>query len=181
VRSVGPLAAAADGSVYGIEEGGTLWRYSPGTNAIERRPGELAGPWLGQHRWALDKGSGELYLFDDDGGLHAIGPDGTIRSHLAQAMASPVMAAAVTLDGRLFGVCGRPLSRYFTYEPGPGPGELRDLGVMASTIERRRYGWEMGAAIVGREGEIIFGEDDDGGHLWLYFPRVQAALPDLGG
>jgi hypothetical protein len=25
----------------------------------------------------------------------------------------------------------------------------------------------------GRDGQIIFGEDDDLGHLWLYFPRIQ--------
>jgi hypothetical protein len=180
VRAVGRMVPAADGSVYGVEAGGTLWRYSPSADAIERRSGELPpGTWQGAHRWAADPVNGTLYLFDDEGGLHAIAADGAVRTHIAQAMATPVMAAAVTFDGRLFGVCGRPLSRYFTYEPGRD--EIRDLGVMASTIERRRYGWEMSSAIVGREGEIVFGEEDDGGHLWLYFPRVQAPQPDLGG
>lgn len=54
----------------------------------------------------------------------------------------------------------------------PSDGEVRDLGVAASVLERRRYGYSFGAAIVGRDGEIVFGEDDDLGHLWLYFPRI---------
>jgi hypothetical protein len=44
-----------------------------------------------------------------------------------------------------------------------------------SLFQRRRYGYVFGDAVTGRDGEIIFGEDDDGGHLWLYFPRIQAA------
>jgi len=26
---------------------------------------------------------------------------------------------------------------------------------------------------VGRDGEIIWGENDDLGHLWLYFPSIE--------
>jgi hypothetical protein len=79
---------------------------------------------------------------------------------------------AVTLDGRLFGTCGAEISRLFVYHPVRG--QVRDLGVAVSVIERRRYGYVFGDAVVGRDGEIIFGEDDDLGHLWLYFPRVDA-------
>ena len=28
--------------------------------------------------------------------------------------------------------------------------------------------------VTGRDGEIIFGENDDLGHLWLYFPKIEA-------
>jgi hypothetical protein len=51
---------------------------------------------------------------------------------------------------------------------------MANLGVAASVIERRRYGYEFSAAVVGRDGEIVFGEDDFGGHVWLYFPRIRA-------
>ena len=77
---------------------------------------------------------------------------------------------AVTLDGRLFGTCGEEISRLFCYDPHTGM--LDDLGVAVSVIERRRYGYQFGAAAVGRDGEIVFGEDDDLGHLWLYFPKI---------
>jgi hypothetical protein len=52
---------------------------------------------------------------------------------------------------------------------------VTDLGVAVSVIQRRRYGYVFGDAVVGREGEIIFGENDNQGHLWLYFPRVREA------
>jgi hypothetical protein len=35
-------------------------------------------------------------------------------------------------------------------------------------------GYVFGDAVTGRNGEIVFGEDDDGGHLWIYFPQIQA-------
>ena len=60
----------------------------------------------------------------------------------------------------------------FCYDPG---AEIADLGVAVSLFERRRYGYVFGDAVMGRDGEIIFGENDDGGHLWLYFPRIQAS------
>ena len=43
----------------------------------------------------------------------------------------------------------------------------------ASVFNRRRYGYVFGDAVVGRDGEIIFGENDDLGHVWLYFPKVR--------
>lgn len=39
---------------------------------------------------------------------------------------------------------------------------------------KHRCGYVFGDAVTGRDGEIVLGEDDDGGHLWLYFPRIQA-------
>ena len=49
---------------------------------------------------------------------------------------------------------------------------MSKLGVAVSVIEQRRYGYQFGAAIAGRDGEIVFGEDDNSGHLWIYFPKV---------
>jgi hypothetical protein len=42
-----------------------------------------------------------------------------------------------------------------------------------SVIERRRYGFIFSDAAIGRDGEIYFGEDDNLGHLWLYFPKIE--------
>jgi hypothetical protein len=77
---------------------------------------------------------------------------------------------AVTLDGRVFGTCGTGISRIFSYEPDTR--EITNMGTAVSMIERRRYGYEFGDVVIGRDGQIIFGEDDDLGHLWLYFPSI---------
>jgi len=79
---------------------------------------------------------------------------------------------AVTLDGRLFGFNGDGIAKMFTY--APATGTVADLGVAASVIERRRYGYVFGDAVTGRDGEIVFGENDNGGHIWLYFPKIGA-------
>jgi hypothetical protein len=78
---------------------------------------------------------------------------------------------AVTLDGRLYGMYGDEKSMLFCYNPEKR--ELKTLGVAVSVLERRRYGYSFGAAAVGRDGQIFFGEDDDLGHLWMYFPPIQ--------
>lgn len=80
---------------------------------------------------------------------------------------------AVTRDGRVFGFCGDGISRMFCYDPRHE--KVVDLGVAFSVIERRRYGYTFGDAVMGRDGQIFFGEDDDLGHLWLYFPSIQRA------
>ena len=92
------------------------------------------------------------------------------REELGRTGLTPIGAMAVTFDGRVFGTCGDGVSRLFTYEAGTDG--VRDLGIAVSLLERRRYGYLFGAATVGRDGEIVFGEDDDLGHVWLYFPKV---------
>jgi hypothetical protein len=62
------------------------------------------------------------------------------------------------------------MSKLFCYDPGRE--RVASLGVAVSVFERRRYGYAFGDAAVGRDGEIVWGEDDDLGHPWLYFPRV---------
>jgi len=68
---------------------------------------------------------------------------------------------------------GRATQCKIHYSFAPASGEVRDVGVAVSVIERRRYGYVFGDAVTGRDGEIILGEDDDLGHLWLYFPKIE--------
>jgi hypothetical protein len=70
------------------------------------------------------------------------------------------------------------MSKLFCYDPAGQ--EVTHLGVAVSVFERRRYGYSFGDAVVGRDGEIVFGEDDDLGHLWLYYPRIQARAGGQG-
>ena len=78
---------------------------------------------------------------------------------------------AVTHDGRLFGFCGEGIAKLFTYDPSARTVEL--LGAAVSVIERRRYGYVFAAAATGRDGQLFFGEDDNLGHLWIYFPSIR--------
>ncbi len=165
------LARAADGSILGIGGQG-MWRYSP---AKGFEPAALAlptGAW-DSYAWqrAQDPSTGLLYLTDSAGRLYSYDPTAGFSPLLATTPLTPIGTMAVTFDGRLFGACGEGIANLFCYDPADKT--MRNLGVAASVIERRRYGYTFGAAIVGRDGEIVFGENDNLGHIWLYFPRLK--------
>ena len=169
----GRLAVDAGGRVVGLDEGSSLWAYDPGADRLERRAIDLPEPgaWEGADlRWARDPRDGAQIAADAEGRLFAW--DGQQWGEpLAKTLVAPVNCMAITFDGRLFGHCGDGIGRLFGYDPDAG--EMTDIGVAASVFNRRRYGYVFGDAVVGRDGEIVFGEDDDLGHVWLYFPRVR--------
>jgi hypothetical protein len=172
----GRVAIGSGGNVFGLDDGGALWRYESAARSLERNAVTLPkeGSWnRGAMPWARDERTGTLYLADDVGSLFSFREDHGFRGPLGRTPLPPVGPMAVTFDGRLFGTCGAEIAHLFLYHPARG--QVRDLGVAVSVIERRRYGYVFGDAVVGRDGEIIFGEDDDLGHLWLYFPRVDAS------
>ena len=89
---------------------------------------------------------------------------------VGQTLLAPVGPMAVTHDGRVFGFCGADMAKMFCHDPRSG--KTTNLGVAVSVLERRRYGYVFGDAVTGRDGQVFFGEDDDLGHLWMYFPRI---------
>jgi hypothetical protein len=170
----GRLARDSAGRVLGLDENAALWCYDPDSDALQRQaialpPGAWDAPTI---PWARDPVTGRLYIADADGTLFAFAPGGGFEGPLGRAPLAPVGPMVVTLDGRLFGFAGEGMSRLFCFDGGSG--EVRDLGVAVSVFERRRYGYAFGDAVVGRDGEIVFGENDDLGHLWLYFPRIRS-------
>ena len=172
IEGRGQVCADAEGVFVGMDLEEALWRFDPKEGSLERNAVPLPpGQWKGAApRWARAPSGDVLYTSDAEGRLFAFRSSGS-WTDCGQVPLSPVGPMGVTFDGRLFGFCGEGISRLFCWDPGRG--EVQDLGVAASVFERRRYGYSFGDAVVGRDGEIVFGEDDDLGHLWLYFPRIE--------
>ncbi|HIJ64833.1 MAG TPA: hypothetical protein HPP77_02695 [Candidatus Hydrogenedentes bacterium] len=172
VPGAGRLAVASQGTIVGFDGATHLWRYDPRARQLGRKAIELPkGVWdTAPRAWARDPHSGLLYTADNTGRLFSFDEARGFSAPLGQTALTPVGPMAVTLDGRVFGFCGPEISRMFCYNPATA--DVADLGVAVSVIERRRYGYVFGDAVTGRDGEIVFGEDDDLGHLWLYFPRI---------
>ena len=174
VPGSGRLAVSSKGSIVGLDGPGLLWQYDPRTQTLHREAFKLPNGTWGKAPlvWARDGRRGLLYTADGNGHLFSFDEERGFSASLGKTRLAPVGPMAVTFDGRLFGFCGREMARMFCYDPGRG--EIANLGAAVSVFERRRYGYVFGDAVTGRDGEIIFGEDDDFGHLWLYFPRIQA-------
>jgi hypothetical protein len=168
----GRIAVASNGGIFGRDGTSHLWRFDTKTRTIVRDAVTLpTGDWNLPLVWARDTRNGLLYTADRDGRLFSFDEEKGFSAPLASVPLTPVGTMAVTLDGRVFGFCGTEIAKMFSFDPGRR--EISNLGVAASVLERRRYGYVFGDAVTGRDGEIIFGEDDDGGHLWLYFPRIR--------
>lgn len=172
VKGSGKLIAGLDGNVFGMDEPDALFRFNLTKRTLERNAVRLpGGNWQNAPLiWARDNVSGKLYVADNDGYIFSFLPGDGFSERLGKTNLSPVKAMAVTHDGRLFGFCGEEISNMFCYNPAKQ--EVTDNGVAASVIERRRYGYIFGDAVLGRDGQIYFGEDDDLGHLWIYFPTI---------
>jgi len=173
ITGSGRLAIGSRRNVFGLDEEDTLWCYNPEDKTLKRTAIELPkGSWgTSPLMWAKNPISGKLYTADDDGYLFSFTEEEGFSPRLGQTPIAPVGPMALTFDGRLFGACGEEISNLFCYNPATN--ELTRLGVAVSVIERRRYGYVFGDAVVGRDGQIFFGEDDNLGHLWIYFPRIQ--------
>lgn len=160
--------------VFGQEADARLWRFDISSGHIERGfVGLPPAEWTGPLRWGLDRTTGLLYTADDSGRLFVFDDRKGFRP-LGKAPLAPVGPMAVAPDGRLFGVCGTGIANLFCCDTVTG--KVTNLGVVASVFQQRRYGYVFGVAVAGPEGEIIFGEDDNSGHLWLYFPRIAARV-----
>jgi hypothetical protein len=168
----GHLAVGRAG-VFGQDDLTRLWRFDVASGKIHRAAVHLPeGDWTGPLRWARDQNTsllftadaaGRLFSFDESKGFRLLG-----KAHLA-----PVGPMALAPDGRLFGFCGAEVANLFCCDTVSS--RVANLGVAASVLEQRRYGYQFGGAVTGPGGEIVFGEDDNGGHLWLYFPRIAAS------
>jgi len=166
------LARGSKGGIFGPDGDDALWRFDVPTRTLERNAVRLPkGAWgAGAMTWGRDRVTGRLYTADADGSLFSFTEEDGFSGPLGKTRLAPVGALAVTFDGRVFGAAGEEISRLFCYDPREKT--VRDLGVAVSVIERRRYGYAFADAVTGRDGEIVFAEDDDLGHLWLYFPRI---------
>jgi hypothetical protein len=163
------------GGVFGQDIEARLWRFDLVSGDIRRNAVKLPdGDWTFPLTWARDRHTGLVFTADAAGRLFSFDEDKGFRS-LGQAHLAPVGPIAVTADGRILGFCGTEMANLFCCDPASG--SATNLGVAVSILEQRRYGYQFGDAVTGPDGEIVFGEDDNGGHLWLYFPKMTAVRP----
>jgi len=124
--------------------------------------------------WAIDQRNQIIYgAGSSDGFLFAYHPEKNKLISLGKpAVSRTITALAVTNDSRLFGMSGdeNEISHLFVYQPTSG--EIKDLGIPVSVLNERTYGYFFKSAVVGKDGEIFFGQAERISHLWCYFPAI---------
>lgn len=178
------IVVGPDGMVYGTGGDGELWRFDPTAGNLDRT-GLILPSVAGREKrnaadsFAVDHDCGIIYGGGTaDGVLFAFDPAAmTIKSLGKVTCFRGIKACAVTCDGRLFGISGREgdIGHMFCYYPDRH--ELKDLGMVASVLAERVYGYQFSCSVVGRDGQIFLGEHDRGGHVWVYFPSVRRPEP----
>jgi outer membrane protein assembly factor BamB len=155
-----------------MDDKNSLWSFDLEKRRLARNKVPMPkGSWYDHPiLWARDAKNGILYAPDGDGTLYSFRPEKGFSRALGNTPHSPVTTLAATLDGRVFGTCGEGMEELFCYLPREKT--ISRIGLAVSTIERRRYGYCYGDAVVGRDGQIYFGENDNLGHLWIYFPTI---------
>lgn len=170
----GRLASTPQRRIVGPDGPEHLWVLDPPADRFHARAVQLPpGHWSAELVWATDTRGGLSYTADARGPFFSYSQSAGFRS-LGQTLLAPTGAMANTADGRVFGFRGADMAKLFSFHPHTR--EQADLGVAASAIGRRRYGYALADAVTGRHGEIVFGENDNGGHLRLYFPRILARV-----
>jgi hypothetical protein len=168
-----------ENAVYGVVEQGRMFRYDIAACDLQRLDvfiPALAGLayYNRLHSAAADPHTGLIYGGTRDGLLFRMDPENLSFVVLGKPVAQPGMPAlTVALDGRVYGIGGDKggMAHLFCYDPETR--DLRDLGIPKADSERYWHGYEFGAAVTGRFGEIYLGEADRISHLFIYHPAVK--------
>ncbi|MBK7495811.1 MAG: hypothetical protein KJ050_00360 [Candidatus Omnitrophica bacterium] len=164
------------GKVVAIGPDRSIWEYEPASSRFRKSEVLLPDDFTVGEKicWLHGSSREATFVADSDGRIYRLSEGSStleFSKSLGQTRHKPVTALAETHDGRLYGFGGDGISRFWRFSPRSG--ELKDLGVAVSILQQRRYGYEFSPAVVGRDGQIFFGENDQGGHLWIYFPKVE--------
>jgi hypothetical protein len=173
IDSAAHLIVNGNGQVYGLDTGDTLWNFNPSNRQLTRKaiPLPPAAGDKGPLVWTCDAGNAGFYLADPEGKIFLLTPQSQTCRLAAKAPLAPVRCMAVIPDGRVYGFCGESIEHLFVFDPETAV--TIDLGVAVSVIQRRRYGYQFSSAVVTQDGHLVFGENDNLGHLWMYFPSIQ--------
>ena len=161
------IVAAPDGGFYVARSSGEVARLSceGELDAVGSLPAAAASLCLTR--------AGRLVAGTAEGGLVFLDPAGGEVVDCGRPCRMPRLASIVEAhDGRLFGIAGGDddLSHLVCYDPDRDRWE--DLELVACQGEFPWTAYRIGPLAVGAGGEIIAGEDDRFGHLFIYHPPV---------
>jgi hypothetical protein len=166
------LVAGADNCFYGAGRRGELFRLTRDgalTGLGVRLPGEEGlASLIVTREGGMFGGTGDGRL------LRLSGPDCGDVTDCGRPSRTPCLHSLVEADdGRIYGITGTAadLARLVCFRPGPGTWE--DLGMLRCHGHAPWTAFRIGPMVAGRHGELIAGENDRFGHLYVYHPEPE--------
>jgi hypothetical protein len=159
------IAAAPDNSFYGTRPSGEIVRLS-----CEGEFTEVGALPCAVTSLCLTR-AGRIAVGTAEGGLVFVDPANGKVDDCGRPGRMPRLASIVEAhDGRLFGIAGGndDLSHLVCYDPERDRWE--DLELVACQGKFPWTAYRIGPLAVGERGEIIAGEEDRFGHLFIYHP-----------
>ena len=114
--------------------------------------------------------AGKLLAVLPDGCLVALDPETEEITPAGAIPLSHVQCLVPLPDGRVYGLCGSGIGHFFRADLSSNTSAA--LGAVATAVSNHRYAFTFSCAPVTSDGTILFGEDDRGGHLWMYYPPL---------
>jgi len=154
-----------ESGLAGVNKNGVLWMFSRDDRKLEKYDlglKETERVCLCGYGGRILVGAGNRIIFFD--------AQNRAHGFVAELPLGPITTLTAIPDGRIYATAGREIEHLFEMKK-PG-AEIRDLGIFISVLAARRYGYNFRTSLVGSQGELILGEYDRGGHLWLYFPSL---------
>jgi len=172
------LVVDQQGMVFASGENGTLFRFNPKTQTLEKLavsapavPGRE--PWTRVDAFLLDP-SGMIYGGTSDGYLFRLDPVKLTVTNLGKPLSQYRIDGLVRApNGRLYGAGGDQddMARLFSYDPSTGAYTI--LGFI-DVNRSPYYTWQayvVGALACDADGTVYIGEDERISKLYLFYPR----------
>jgi hypothetical protein len=165
------ICVDGDRQIYGINEIGKLTILDvSGKNIRIISEVLLKGNFSGEINFGVNPNLSGIYLADSEGSIFFISAIGQTKK-ISKSHLQPINCMTMANDGSLLGFCGKGIAEMFILDSSTGTYQTN--GCAVSVLNRRRYGYCFAAAVTHSDGEIFWGENDRGGHLWWYFPATQ--------
>lgn len=172
------LIVDSKGNILTSGEGGALFRYQPGSSAIQKlavtvpcEPGREV--YNRVDAWSADT-LGNLYGGTSDGYLFRLHTDSSTVDNLGKPLNQYRISGLVLAhNGKFYGVGGDDddMARLFSYDPNNGIYKV--LGFV-DVNRRPYYSWQayrISAMTLGLDGTVYLGENERRSRLYLYYPQ----------
>lgn len=174
-RQLSPtLDLDSDGTLYGAQRGGRIWRLKPGSAEIETL--DLGIPCLKGRaylvEWQAAASSHDvIYGSTSDGYLFRFDPSAVRLVNLGKPVIEMGLRALTAApDGSIYGAGGAPeygIPHVFRYHPETG---FEDIGHLDYLLHPYGFAVRVACMTTSPDGAIYIGEDDDISHLWEFRP-----------